>query len=855
MNLGKHRARVWLTLIALPAQVAAQTETAQVDYARQVHAVFAAKCLVCHSQEKRSGGLSLATYADVLNGGRSGAAVKPGNSAGSILLQRITGAAATRMPLGGPALSAPEIGILTNWIDQGARSAPDAAPAKAKWEAPLSLVRPQAPDSPWKDWSAPVDRFTASYLARHRIAEPALVSDATFARRAYLDVQGLLPPPEELRAFVADSTPGKRGKLVSRLLSDNQKYAEHWISYWNDLLRNDEGVNYYSETAGRKSITDWLLASLVSNRPYKEWIAKLLNPTDPIDPDGFLTGVNWRGTVSASQTPALQAAQNTAQVFLGINLKCNSCHDSFVSRWKLKDAYSLAAYFSAEERLKLYRCDVAQEEFASAGFLYPELNRPLPSLIPADRRAVAAAIFNDPRNGRVPRTLVNRIWQRLMSRGIVENVDEMDGEPWNPELLDWLSSEFVSSGYDLKALIGTIVQSRTYQLPGIPRKGEAAKEYVFTGPEIRRLSAEQFSDAVAAITGDWHAVSGRGAGRGGGGREGIAVISGAPSDGAGINNSGRTGAAQGGAPQPQGGLGGLDAAVAVPIPPGNYVRGWRISGSSLERALGRPIRDQVYSTRDTQSTTIQALELVNGETLTHWFSRGARKMLGELPPEPASLVARQANAGRGTPVAFDVDISKSEKLYLIVQDSLSTAPDKAAPLWVQPALIGPGGATPLTALKPRETSGLRDDTKPITVDGMGGEVPALRVKLNSVLVYDIAGKGFTRFQGAPGHEATPLTRGETVLARFFVFDKQPSMDRLVPPNPETPLPPDPVLTTAAEAVDRVYWYALGRAPTAAERRVAEASLRGPGRAAKPSPDGLADLLWAVMMTPEFQLIW
>ena len=76
------------------------------------------------------------------------------------------------------------------------------------------------------------------------MAEPAPISDAVFARRAYLDVQGLLPPPEELRAFLAGAAPGKRAALVMRLLSDNPKYAEHWISYWNDLLRNDEGVTF-----------------------------------------------------------------------------------------------------------------------------------------------------------------------------------------------------------------------------------------------------------------------------------------------------------------------------------------------------------------------------------------------------------------------------------------------------------------------------------------------------------------------------------------------------------------------------------------------------------------------------------
>ena len=122
--------------------------------------------------------------------------------------------------------------------------------------------------------------------------------------------RGLLPPPDELRVFLADNTPGKRRTLVSQLLSDNQKYAEHWISYWNDLLRNDEGVTYYSETAGRKSITDWLLAALLSNKPYNEWVSNLLNPTEPTDPDGFLTGVNWRGTVSASQTPPKNQSLN-----------------------------------------------------------------------------------------------------------------------------------------------------------------------------------------------------------------------------------------------------------------------------------------------------------------------------------------------------------------------------------------------------------------------------------------------------------------------------------------------------------------------------------------------------------------
>ena len=118
MSLGGKCCTLWLITAA---RLVSQSAPAPIDYNREVHAILAARCLVCHSQEKRSGGLSLATYEDVLGGGRSGAAVKPGNSGASLILQRLNGPASTRMPLGGAALTPSEIGIITSWIDQGAR--------------------------------------------------------------------------------------------------------------------------------------------------------------------------------------------------------------------------------------------------------------------------------------------------------------------------------------------------------------------------------------------------------------------------------------------------------------------------------------------------------------------------------------------------------------------------------------------------------------------------------------------------------------------------------------------------------------------------------------------------------------
>jgi Protein of unknown function (DUF1549)/Protein of unknown function (DUF1553)/Planctomycete cytochrome C len=767
-----------------------------VDYDRQVHPILAAKCWACHSQEKRSGGFSLSTYADLLDGGRSGAAVKAGNSAASLLILRANGDRPPRMPLGGPSLTTAELATIAAWIDEGARATPSSSPAKPKWEAPLTLTAPAIAPVTWPAWQSPIDRFTAAYLSAHNIAEPQLVPDSVFARRVWLDVTGLLPPPAELRAFLADAHSDKRERLVRALLSRDEQYAENWISFWNDLLRNDEGVNYYSETASRKSITPWLLSALKSNLAYNQFVARLLNPVAPTDPAGFLIGVNWRGTVNASQTPAMQAAQNTAQIFLGINLKCNSCHDSFISKWKLKDAYSLATYFSAEEKLQLYRCDVAQPEFTEPGFLFPELNHAPVSNSEADRRAAAAAIFTDPRNGRLPRTVVNRIWHRLLGHGIVENPDEMDGEPWSPELLDFLAADFAAHGYDLKRLISVILTSRTYQMPAVA----STAPYTFRGPEVRRLTAEQFADAIAAITGDWRVYQ---------------------------------------PPSPP-----TLPGTPPPTPlPGMYSRDWHIAANPLTRALGRPIRDQVYGTRDTTATTLQALELVNGETLTHWLRRGARKMLGELPPEPASVFDQPIVNRAAPPPAFDVDITRARKLWLLVQDTGSYSPEKVEAAWANVKLSGPRGATSLSSMKPVDESGLRAVDGPIELEGFRGD--GIRVKTPSRLVYDIAGRGFTRLRGMVGIENREITSDINPRTRFFIFLEEPNMDRLTRVAPETPVPALPSVKTAAEAIDRVFWYALGRAPSTAERTAATNTQ---------SAEDLSDLLWAVLMKPEFQLI-
>jgi hypothetical protein len=782
--------RGYVLFLTLCITATAQNSSPRIDFGQKIAPLLKMRCSTCHSREKRSGGLSLATYEDVLNGGRSGAILRPGDSGNSLVIRRLSGEVQPQMPFGGPPLHAEDIQTIRDWIDQGARETPTSAAAKPKWEAPLALRAPAIPKPAWAAWSQPVDRYVSDYLAAAGQSEPETVSDAIFARRAYLDIWGLLPDPNALRSFIASKAPGKRKTLVERLLADNTRYAENWISYWNDLLRNDEGVTYHSETASRKSITNWLLNALETNLPYDRFVSQLLDPAGPNDPEGFLIGVNWRGVVSASQTPAMQAAQNTAQVFLGINLKCNSCHDSFISRWKLKDAYSLASYFSPEAKLELYRCDVAQHQFAEPAFLYPEVTHAPASLSSDDRRSAIAATFTDPRNGRLARTVVNRIWLRLMGHGLVENPDDMDGEPWNPALLDWLGSDFVAHNYDLKQLIATIMESRAYQMPSIARKQEATGVYPFRGPEVRRLTAEQFADAIGAITGEWHVY------------------------------------------QP------------TQTSQGAYTREWRVASTSLTRALGRPIRDQVFTTREDAATTLQGLELVNGASLTHWLARGSRKMLGLLPAEPKSLFDQPMHA-EPRPASVDVDISGSHKLWLLVQDTGSYSPEKVEAIWSNAELVGPNGTVPLSSLKPADESGYRAPATGST----------LHVKAPSTLIYDLGSAKYTRLRATAGFENREFSADISPSVRFFVFNREPNFERLTPLGAEAPLPPFAPLKSSREVIDRVFWYALGRAPLPEERSQAEAALIDPKAPHTPCADGLADLLWAVLMKPEFQLIY
>jgi len=167
MRKSEHALAVAVTMWSIVAGISAQPGRAPqitpgIDFTRDVRPILETRCLECHDQNRRKGGLSLATYGDALEGGRNGAVVRPGNGAGSLLVHRIAGAVEPQMPKDEEPLTAAQIAVIRRWIDEGARETPASPPAPAPWDAPLELTRPDVPASRWKEWSSPIDRLVAA---------------------------------------------------------------------------------------------------------------------------------------------------------------------------------------------------------------------------------------------------------------------------------------------------------------------------------------------------------------------------------------------------------------------------------------------------------------------------------------------------------------------------------------------------------------------------------------------------------------------------------------------------------------------------------------------------------------------
>lgn len=348
-----------------------------------------------------------------------------------------------------------------------------------------------------------VDAFTFPKMHSLGIVPSELATDNEFLRRVYLDLIGTLPRPAETAAFLADSRPDKRARLIESLFQRTE-FANFWAVKWGDQFTNSPEFLY----DGTAYFQQWLRKAMANNMPYDEFARALVTSTGSRyeeRPSGFYGG---------AKTP-LDLASFTSQTFMGVSLECARCHDHPREKWKRADFHGLAAFFAqVSEKNQTQRTNEVsiyidyKKEFehpetkAVVRPKFPGEDRPLEFEPGEDRRDRLAAWLTSPKNPYFAPAIVNRVWKQFMGRGIVEPEDfRITNPPTHPELLAKLSEDFIEHGYDLRHLMRTILNSRTYQLSSQVNETNRDDSMEYSHYYVRRLTAEQLADAVSEVTG------------------------------------------------------------------------------------------------------------------------------------------------------------------------------------------------------------------------------------------------------------------------------------------------------------------------------------------------------------------
>lgn len=374
-------------------------------------------------------------------------------------------------------------------------------------------------------WDVPagfnrIDELVAAKWKRLKILPSPLCGDAEFVRRASLDLTGLPPSSQRTRAFLEDPRDSrvKREALIDELI-DSSEFIDYWTSKWADLLY----VNgKFLGGEGAAALRDWIRAQVAENRPYDEFVRSLLTAA----------GSNRENPPAAYykalRTPT-DTMEATTQLFLAIRFNCNKCHDHPFERWTQDQYYETAAYFAqitrqpdpeskdrtiggsaVEGAQPLYEIvadasegDVRHDRTGAVTAPQFPYHCDFDAPAEASRRAIFAAWLTSPDNPYFARSYVNRLWGYLTGVGIIEPIDDIraGNPPTNPELLDYLTEEFIRSGFDARHVMRLICTSRTYQLSVAPGEWNADDRRNYARATARRLPAEVLYDAVHSATG------------------------------------------------------------------------------------------------------------------------------------------------------------------------------------------------------------------------------------------------------------------------------------------------------------------------------------------------------------------
>jgi WD40 repeat protein len=365
-----------------------------------------------------------------------------------------------------------------------------------------------------------IDELTAAKWQRMKIQPSELCTDLEFLRRVYLDLSGVPPTSDEVKAFMDDTRDSrqKREAIVEKLIG-SAEYVDFWTNKWADLLTVNRK---YLGAEGAKMFRDWIRKEVETNTPYDAFARKVLTAS----------GSN-KDNPPASYYKVLRdpatTMENTTHLFLGIRFNCNKCHDHPFERWTQDQYYSTAAFFA---RIDI-KGDPASGNKTVGGtavvggkplfeivsdkndgdVIHERTNAKAAPEFPfavkhdadpkATRRQQLAAWMTSPDNVYFAKSYVNRIWGYLFGAGIIDPIDDIraGNPPTNPELLDYLTQEFVKSGFDVRHIQKLIVTSRTYQLAVQANRWNQDDKTNYSHALPRRLPAETLYDALIRVTG------------------------------------------------------------------------------------------------------------------------------------------------------------------------------------------------------------------------------------------------------------------------------------------------------------------------------------------------------------------
>ncbi len=370
---------------------------------------------------------------------------------------------------------------------------------------------PTASDYPRPVINNYVDDFILTKLRRLNIRPSGLSSDEQFLRRVFLDTIGLLPTEGESRAFLAAPN---RPELIDKLLQ-RREYAELWALKFSELFR---AGTREAGAKGAKIVYDYIKLAFLENKPYDRFVRELLlSQGSHSFPNSSIPGLQVSPTSFYNvsfDSNAPDHATNVSQLFLGVRLECAKCHNHPWEKWTQDDFYGFAAFFARVGIKEVYENDENATQYMEEGTVeQPKTKKKM------DARFLDGAIVKDERDVDIREKLadwmaspdnpyfapmiVNRVWKHFLGRGLVEEVDDfrVTNPPTHPALLKALSRDLIEHKFDLRHLMRTILNSRTYQLSAEPNETNRTDTLNYSHFRIRRLMAEVLADGMVQVTG------------------------------------------------------------------------------------------------------------------------------------------------------------------------------------------------------------------------------------------------------------------------------------------------------------------------------------------------------------------